>query len=119
MNAKIRLAALAATVSLVLIVAAPVQAGTSMEVIVTDGTSFAGTDLESGTYTLRVKKNGSKDSVVVSLFKNGRKVATAEGRREARDERLGSGVGYNNDGNGGREISEIRNGTKTVIVIQS
>ena len=118
MNAKTRLAALAATVSLVLIVAAPAQAGTSIEVFVTGDTSFAGTELEKGTYKLLVKKNGSKDSVLVSLFKGGKKIATAEGHRETRDERLGSGVGYRSDGNGGQEISEVRNGTKSVIVIE-
>ena len=117
MNTKTRLAAIAATVALLVIAAAPIPAGTSTEVLLGDGTVLGGTEVEKGTYKLLYKKNGSKDTFVVQLFKGGKKVATAEGHREMRDERQASGLGYRAGVNGEMVISEIRLGTKSVIVI--
>jgi len=117
MNTKMRLAAVAVTLSLLAIVASPILAGTSIEVLISEGTTLGGTELAKGTYKLLYKKNGSKDTFVVQMFKGGKKVATAEGHREKRDERHASGLAYRAGSNGSREIAEIRLGTKSVIVI--
>ena len=118
MNKIARLAAVAATVSLLLTLATPVLAGTSSQVFVSEGTTLGGTVLEQGFYKLIYKKNGSKDTFVVSLRRNGKTVATADGKRERRDERQVGGIAYRPGTDGSRQIAEVRlAGTRSVIVI--
>ena len=107
-----------ASVALILALATPALAGTSQKVFITDGTTLAGTEVEQGFYKLLYKKNGSKNSVVVKLQRNGKTFAVAEGTRESRDAIQQGGLAYRNGSGGSREIAEIRiGGTKQVIVI--
>jgi len=115
MNRKFRLIAAAAAVLLLTTLAV---AGTSTDVFVAAGTTLGGTTLDQDFYELLYKKNGSKDTFIVSLRHGGKIVATATGTRELREERQTGGIGYREGVNGAREIAEIRlAGTKSVIII--
>lgn len=119
MKQSSRIAAALIAVSLLVVLAVPVHAGNSREVFIKEGTSLGGTEIEQGFYKLLYRKNGGPDEFVVSIRRNGKVIAEAEGTRVKRDETQAAGLGYRRDGNGGIEIAEIRiGGTRSVIVIE-
>lgn len=118
MNNRTRSMAVIAVVSLLVALAVPALAGTSREIFVPEGTSLSGTELEKGFYTLTYRKNGSKDSFIISISRGGRKIATAMGVREHRDERQSGGIRFRIGDDGMNEIAEIKlSGKRSVIVI--
>ena len=118
MRTTTRMTASIAMLSLLLLAASPALAGTSRQVFVAEGTSLAGVEIEQGFYKLMWKRNGSPDSYVVSLHRGGKVIAKAEGKTASKDAAQSDGLAYRSDGNGGREIAEIRfAGKKDVIAI--
>ena len=105
---------------LVAFAAMPAFSG-SREVFVSQDSTLNGVHVPKGSYKLSWKKNGSPDSVTVTLFKGIKVVAEAEGTMiENGNTREGDSLVYKLDDNGKREIVEVRFGGKTkAIAIRS
>ena len=119
MKNSVRLMAAVALTAALLVAVAPTPAATSRQLFVPEGTSLAGTKIDPGFYKLGWKRNGSAESYIVTLRREGKIVAQAEARVELRGEKQATGgVTYRSDGNGGQRIAEIRfAGKREVIVI--
>ena len=98
-----------------------VDAAQSREVFLAEGTTIGGNELEKGLYKLTWKRNGSKDSYLITLQRGGKRVATVDGHSEERSEKQDNhSLLFRSDGNGGRVLLEIRSaGKRQVIVIDS
>ena len=117
MNAR-RLTAVIAAACLVLSIV-PAEAAHARQIQVVSGTKLGGTELPAGAFTLRWKQNGS-DAVEVTITKGATVLARATGSLQVRDAvHPSDSVAYQSDGNGGREIAEIRfAGKREVIVLR-
>ena len=95
-----------------LLAGTPAFAG-SRNVYVSADSYLNGTEVKRGTYNLSWKKNGSHDTVEVTLFKGNQKVATADGKMVDNDPNSeGDSLVYEIDEDGKRQIVEVRFGNK-------